>query len=104
MADKGFYTRTQSGITAHVLGDRNMSCETLTAIHTMIEKANEKTINKMDNANFKHALILVAEGEHAVLKIEISKGKWVTLITERLDSPFSHIIEPAGITEACKSA
>lgn len=55
----------------------------------------------MENNNHK-ALWLVAEGEHAVLKIEVEKGKWVTLITERLDSPFSHIIEPAGIEAAIK--
>ena len=46
------------------------------------------------------ALMLVAEGEYAVLKIESEKGKWVELIRERLDSPFSHIIEPAGIITA----
>lgn len=44
----------------------------------------------------KNALWLVAEGEHAILKIEVN-GEWITLIKERLDSPFSHIIEPLGI-------
>jgi hypothetical protein len=43
------------------------------------------------------ALSLTAEGEYVLLKIEASKGVWVTLIRERLDSPFSHIIEPLGI-------
>lgn len=47
-----------------------------------------------------NALHLVAEGEYAVLKIEVEKGKWVELIRERLDSPFSHIIEPLGIERA----
>lgn len=48
----------------------------------------------------KNALWLVAEGDYAVLKIEVEKGKWVELIRERLDSPFSHIIEPLGIQYA----
>jgi len=47
----------------------------------------------MENYN---ALHLFAEGEHAVLAIEVN-GKWIELIRERLDSPFSHIIEPLGI-------
>jgi hypothetical protein len=42
-------------------------------------------------------LWLVAEGEFAVLKMESNKGNWVELIRERLDAPFSHIIEPLGI-------
>lgn len=49
----------------------------------------------MSNTTY-HALHLLAEGEYAVLKIEVN-GKWVELIRERLDSPFSHIIEPLGI-------
>lgn len=44
----------------------------------------------------KNALWLVAEGEHVYLKIEINK-EWIILIKERLDYPFSHIIESAGI-------
>lgn len=44
----------------------------------------------------KGALHLRAEGDYAILEIETEKG-WVELIRERLDSPFSHIIEPAGI-------
>jgi hypothetical protein len=43
------------------------------------------------------ALCLRAEGEYVVLEIEESKGGWVEIIRERIDSPFSHIIEPAGI-------
>lgn len=54
-----------------------------------------QTLNQVA-ANYK-ALWLVAEDEHAVLKMEVEKGVWVTLIRERLDSPFSHIIEPGGI-------
>lgn len=46
------------------------------------------------------ALWLVAEGEYAILKMEVRKGEWVELIKERLDSPFSHIIEPLGIERA----
>lgn len=42
------------------------------------------------------ALMLRAEGEYAILEIEVD-GKWIELIRERLDSPFSHIIEPQGI-------
>lgn len=48
----------------------------------------------------KNALWLVAEGDYAVLKMEGEEGKWVELIRECLDSPFSHIIEPAGIQNA----
>lgn len=42
------------------------------------------------------ALHLRAEGDYAILEIETERG-WIELIRERLDSPFSHIIEPAGI-------
>lgn len=48
-----------------------------------------------------NALHLRAEGDCVVLEIE-SNGKWVQLIKEKLDSPFSHIIEPAGIQNAIK--
>lgn len=44
--------------------------------------------------------MLRAEGEYAILEMEVEKGKWVELIRERLDTPFSHIIEPAGIQSA----
>jgi hypothetical protein len=43
------------------------------------------------------ALHLLAQGEYVVLNIEKENGEWVELIKERLDSPFSHIIEPLGI-------
>lgn len=43
-----------------------------------------------------NAIMLVAEGDYAVVKMEVN-GKWIELIRERLDSTFSHIIEPAGI-------
>jgi hypothetical protein len=49
------------------------------------------------------ALWLVAEGEHVLLKIE-ENGKWVTLVKERLDSPFSHIVEPLGIRNAIEKS
>ena len=48
----------------------------------------------------RSALWLVAEGEFAVLKIEVKPGEWVELIRERLDAPFSHIVEPSGISSA----
>jgi hypothetical protein len=44
----------------------------------------------------KGALWMRSEGDYVILSIETEKG-WVELIRERLDSPFSHIIEPAGI-------
>lgn len=47
----------------------------------------------MSNYN---ALMLRSEGEYAILEIEVN-GEWKELIRERLDSPFSHIIEPLGI-------
>jgi hypothetical protein len=46
------------------------------------------------------ALWLVAQDGNAVLKTERTKGDWVTLITESIDGPFSHIIEPSGIAVA----
>lgn len=49
------------------------------------------------NKENHNALWLVAEGDYVHLKIEAEKGKWLTIVTERLDSAFSHIIEPAGI-------
>ena len=42
------------------------------------------------------ALWLVAEGGNAVLKTERTKGDWVTLITEPVEGPFSHIMSPAA--------
>ncbi len=51
----------------------------------------------MPEASKKYgALHLRAEGDYAILEIETDNG-WVELIREILDSPFSHIIEPAGI-------
>jgi hypothetical protein len=46
------------------------------------------------------ALWLVAEDGKALLKTERTKGDWVTLISESIDGPFSHIIEPNGIANA----
>lgn len=43
-----------------------------------------------------NALWLLALGDYAILRIEIN-GEWIELMREPLDSPFSHIIEPAGI-------
>lgn len=50
-----------------------------------------------------NALHLRAEGEFVLLEMEINK-EWVTLIKERLDSPFSHIIEGLGIENAIKKS
>lgn len=50
-----------------------------------------------------HAIHLVAEGGCAVVKIEVG-GRWVELIRESLDGPFSHIIEPSGIDRAVARA
>jgi hypothetical protein len=47
--------------------------------------------------NNQKALWLRAEGDYAILSIEVRKGVWVELIRETIDSPFSHIIEPLGI-------
>lgn len=55
---------------------------------------------KKEDKQQERALWLVAEGDYAVLKMEVKEGKWITLIKERLDSPFSHIIEPLGIVRA----
>lgn len=52
----------------------------------------------MTNTTY-NALHLRAEGDYAILSIEVN-GTWIELIRERLDSPFSHIIEPAGIQTA----
>lgn len=49
------------------------------------------------------ALHLRAEGDYAILEIETEKG-WVELIRERLDSPFSHIVESLGIESRIKDA
>lgn len=54
----------------------------------------DKQINVKTTFN---ALWLVREGDHVVLKMETAKGKWVTLISEYIDAPFSHIIESEGI-------
>lgn len=52
----------------------------------------------MSNNQF-HPLHLRAEGEYVILSINVN-DKWVDLIKERLDSAFSHIIEPLGIETA----
>jgi len=41
---------------------------------------------------------LRAEGQHAVVLVE-RDGRWVEVIREPLDAPFSHIIEPNGIRQ-----
>lgn len=70
---------------------------------TPVPLVSERYINIEGKVSFVSALMLVAEGEYVLLKIEVSKGKWVTLIKERLDSPFSHIIEPNGISQAIRA-
>jgi len=42
------------------------------------------------------AIHLFAKEGHAVVSIEVN-DKWIELMKEPLDSPFSHIIEPLGI-------
>lgn len=39
MTRQGFWTKTESGIKAHVLGDPQMSDKSLTAVHAVIEAA-----------------------------------------------------------------
>lgn len=46
-----------------------------------------------------NALSLRAEGDYVILEI-LANGVWCELIKERLDSAFSHIIEPIGIQRA----
>lgn len=64
----------------------------------MPQNTDTKTSNM---ENFK-ALWLVKEGDKVILKMEVSKGNWVTLIEEYTIAPFSHIIEPIGIEERMK--
>lgn len=65
-----------------------------------IERVKETAwVKKLNTIYMNNALHLFAEGNYAILKIEVN-GKWVELIKERLDSPFSHIIEPIGIKRA----
>lgn len=42
------------------------------------------------------AVWLRREGERAIVALEIS-GQWVDVISEFIDSPFSHIVEYGGI-------
>ena len=44
------------------------------------------------------------EGQYVVVLIEAATGQWVELIRENVDSPFSHIIEPAGIKRRVEDA
>lgn len=60
--------------------------------------------SKQNNMSQQKALFLRAEGDCAILEIEAEKGKWVELIRERLDAPFSHIIEPSGIESAIEKS
>jgi hypothetical protein len=39
---------------------------------------------------------LVREGDYAIVKVERS-GRWVEVIREHVEGPFSHICEPEGI-------
>jgi hypothetical protein len=43
---------------------------------------------------------LRAEGDSAVVLVE-RDGRWVEVIRETKDSPFSHIVEPNGIRQRC---
>ena len=65
----------------------------------LIETAGGNSDIEAAQAKALHAIMLVADGGCAVVRIEIG-GKWVELIREPLDAPFSHIIEPSGIDRA----
>lgn len=39
---------------------------------------------------------LCREGEYAVVKVE-RNGKWIEIIREHIEGPFSHICEPEGV-------
>jgi hypothetical protein len=41
------------------------------------------------------------EGERVIVAVEI-EGKWIDVITEREEGPFSHIVEPDGIREGVR--
>lgn len=42
---------------------------------------------------------LTRVGDRAVVRIEVG-GVWIDLISEPLDSPFSHIVNESGIAKA----
>jgi hypothetical protein len=44
-------------------------------------------------------LMLRRSGDHAIVEIEI-EGRWVEVIREFIDAPFSHIVEPGGMRAA----
>lgn len=44
---------------------------------------------------------LQREGDDAVVMVE-RDGRWIEVIREHVDGPFSHIVEPSGI-RACAS-
>lgn len=39
---------------------------------------------------------LVREGDFALVRVQLD-GKWIEIIKEHLDGPFSHICEPNGV-------
>lgn len=45
-----------------------------------------------------NAIHLVRLGNFAVVRMEV-EGRWVELIREPYDAPFSHIVEPSGIED-----
>lgn len=53
-------------------------------------------------SNTLPAIWLRREGNHVVVLVEFAneKGRWIRVIRETIDGPFSHIIEPGGILDA----
>ena len=43
---------------------------------------------------------LKRSGEYVVVAVRAPDGRWVDVIRERVDAPFSHIVEPSGIMKA----
>lgn len=46
---------------------------------------------------------LVRVGDCASVRVEIA-DKWVEVLSERIDGPFSHIVEPGGVMRAAQKA
>ena len=61
-----------------------------------------RTIPKRDPLRTRQVPVTVQgvwlrrEVEHAVVLVE-RDGRWIEIIREHIDGPFSHIVEPAGI-------
>lgn len=51
----------------------------------------------------ERAIWLRREGNRVIVSVE-DREMWVDVISEVLDSPFSHIVEPAGIERCIKES